>query len=118
MTAPRGPLDRVQERRQRLRERARAEFVAGAEEEHRRLTGRPMKLPHGFGPTVTMLGPGLDDRQTLDQSVARRPGISASRSLATRRAVYCEPEAHAARHRGRQRRHHDEHDAIPQSSRR
>jgi hypothetical protein len=28
--------------RKRLRERARAEFVAGAELEHRRLTGRPM----------------------------------------------------------------------------
>ena len=30
------------ERRERLRERARAEFVAGAEDDHRRLTGRSM----------------------------------------------------------------------------
>jgi len=32
----------VHERRQRLRERLRAEWIAGAEEERRRRTGRPM----------------------------------------------------------------------------
>lgn len=34
--------DPVQDRRQRLRERLRAEWVRGAEEEWRRRTGRPM----------------------------------------------------------------------------
>jgi hypothetical protein len=35
-------VDPVSERRQRLRERARAEYIAGAEDEHRRLTGQTM----------------------------------------------------------------------------
>lgn len=35
-------LDASAERRQKLRERARAEYIAGAEEEWRKRTGRPM----------------------------------------------------------------------------
>ena len=34
--------DSTQDRRQRLRERLRAEWIAGAEEEWRQRTGRPM----------------------------------------------------------------------------
>jgi hypothetical protein len=41
-TRPRQRLDGGSERRQRLRERLRAEYIAGAEEETRRRTGRPM----------------------------------------------------------------------------
>ncbi len=41
MTKSRPTTDAVRQR-QRLNERLRAEFIAGAEEEHRRLTGRPM----------------------------------------------------------------------------
>jgi hypothetical protein len=42
MTDHRQAGDLDLDRRERLRERARAEFVAGAEDEHRRLTGRSM----------------------------------------------------------------------------
>lgn len=38
---PTRPTDEA-DRPRRLNERLRAEFIAGAEEEHRRLTGRPM----------------------------------------------------------------------------
>jgi hypothetical protein len=41
MAEHRSAGDRDQ-RRERLRERARAEFVTGAEDDHRRLTGRSM----------------------------------------------------------------------------
>ena len=36
------PVQAEQNRRQRFKERARMEYVAGAEEEWRRRTGRPM----------------------------------------------------------------------------
>jgi hypothetical protein len=36
------PLESLLNRRQRFKERARAEYIAGAEEESRRRTGRPM----------------------------------------------------------------------------
>jgi hypothetical protein len=36
------PVDSLRNRRQRFKERARAEYVAGAKEEWRRRTGRPM----------------------------------------------------------------------------
>ncbi len=42
MTDHRPAGERDVERRERLRERARAEFIVGAEEEHRKRTGRAL----------------------------------------------------------------------------